>query len=252
MALPRLLPLSKGNWAVRSDGGAARETWGQRRYGVMPRNGRGYRRSYLSRPGARLLQGVIALPIGALGLWLSVATLETHGQPATPPATPPLAVALVFQVPPPGLTILVDRAPEPLSDPEAWGSLPSTAAGPVAAMPLADTSLQGADATRCRDVPTLAGQMTCIDPTLREAERRMVAAYEAMLAAGVSPSALGRSQARWLAARDAAAKSSPEDLLATYQHRERQLRSAAAALERQAAQVGLSGPSQATLMIPEP
>ena len=92
----------------------------------------------------------------------------------------------------------------------------------------------------CRDAPTLAAQMTCIDPTLREAEQRMAAAYEAVLAVGISPAALGRSQARWLAVRDAAAGTSPEDLLTTYQQRESQLRGFAVAVERRAGSVGVT------------
>jgi uncharacterized protein len=82
--------------------------------------------------------------------------------------------------------------------------------------------VQAQDTSTCRDAPNLAAQMTCFDPSLREAEQRMAAAYEAVLAAGVSPAALGRSQARWLVTRDEMAQSSPEDLLTAYQQRESQ------------------------------
>jgi uncharacterized protein YecT (DUF1311 family) len=132
------------------------------------------------------------------------------------------------------------RAP-PSNHPETWGALPTAVAGPVVATPLADAS-PPEDTEGCRDAPSLAAQMTCIDPTLREAEQRMAAAYEAVLAAGVSPATLGRSQARWLTTRDTAAQSSPEDLLTTYQQRESQLRSFAVALERRAGSVGLAPP----------
>lgn len=233
MAYLRLSPVSNDNWATRPDRNPAprQETWGQRRYGAMPT-----RRQ--RRGGGHLLLGLIAIPIGVWGLWLLLGTPP----PAEEPTGPPVARPLVFQVPPPGLTIVVSHAPPPSNHPETWGALPTAVSSPVVATPLADPSPALADTARCRDAPTLAAQMTCIDPTLGEAERRMAAAYDAVLAAGVSPPALGRSQARWLAARDEAARSSPEDLLAAYQQRESALRSFAAAFERRTASVGLDQP----------
>ncbi len=183
------------------------------------------------------------MPMGVWGLWLLLGT-------PTSPEPVPEARPLVFQVEHPalpdggepgveqGLTIVVNHEPPPSSHPETWGALPTAVTGPVVAAPLADASPIVDTAADCRDVATLAAQMTCIDPTLREAERRMAAAYEAVLAAGVSPADLGRSQARWLTTRDEAAQTSPEDLLAAYQLREAQLRSFAVAMERRAGSVG--------------
>ena len=238
MAYLRFSPSSPGdgandNWTARRNHESGRkptpETWGQRRYGAMPPRRR--------RRGGHLLLGLIAIPMGVWGLWLLLGTPT----PPERPDGPPVARPLVFQVPHPGLSIVVSPEPPPSNHPETWGALPTAVGGPVVATPLADPSPPVVDAG-CRDAPTLAAQMTCIDPVLGEAERRMAAAYDAVLAAGVSPPALGRSQARWLATRDEAAGSSPEDLLAAYQQREAQLRGFAAALERRAASVGMANP----------
>jgi uncharacterized protein YecT (DUF1311 family) len=227
MAYLRLSSPTNDNWTARGERNPTPETWGQRRYGVIPPRRR--------RRGGDLLLGLIAMPMGVCGLWLMLGAPT----PAEPPASPPVARPMVFQVPPPGLTIVVNHEPPPSNHPETWGALPTAVAGPVVATPLADASPpEGTEG--CRDAPSLAAQMTCIDPTLREGEQRMAAAYEAVLAAGVSPATLGRSQARWLTTRDTAAGSSPEDLLTTYQQRESQLRSFAAALERRAGSVGLA------------
>ena len=211
------------------------ETWGQRRYGAMPPPRR--------RRGGHLLLGLIAMPMGVWGLWLLLGT-PTPADPAPEPRP------LVFQVEhpalpdggepglEPGLTIVVNHEPPPSNHPETWGALPTAVTGPVVAAPLADASPVLENTMDCQDAATLAAQMTCIDPTLREADQRMAAAYDAVLAAGVSPADLGRSQARWLTTRDDAAKSSPEDLLAAYQTRESQLRGFAVAVERRAGSVG--------------
>ncbi|CAN5374501.1 hypothetical protein BH10PSE3_BH10PSE3_30200 [soil metagenome] len=226
MAYLRLSTVSNDNWTARPDGAPKAETWSQRRYGAMPRRRRG---------GGHLLAGLVAIPMGVWGLWLLLGTPMAPD----PPDRAPIARPLVFQVPPPGLTIVVDHQPPPSRHPETWGALPTSMAAPVAATPLADPWPALVDSASCRDAIGLAAQMTCLDPTLREADQRMAAAYDAVLAAGVSPPALGRSQARWLVVRDEAARSSPEDLLAAYQIRQGQLRSAAAALEQHTGSVGL-------------
>ncbi|KQY35664.1 hypothetical protein ASD38_03655 [Caulobacter sp. Root487D2Y] len=232
MAYLRLTSPTNDNWAARDNDNPPPETWGQRRYGVMPPPRRPL--------GGNILLGMIAMPLGVWGLWLLMGS-----EPVEPAPRP-----LVFQVPPPetplavaaadarrGLKIVLSTDSRPVAHPETWGALPTAAGAPVVATPLADAS-PPEDAAGCRDAPTLAAQMTCVDPTLREAEQRMGAAYEAVLAAGVSPAALGRSQARWLATRDVMAQSSPEDLLVAYQQRESQLRSFAVALELRAGSVG--------------
>jgi uncharacterized protein YecT (DUF1311 family) len=220
MASLRLTSPSNDNWAARDDDNPPSETWGQRRYGVMPPPRR--------RIAGNILLGLIAMPMGVWGLWLLLGAAPAEPQP------------LVFQVPPPrpaalatpfgtnpgtygetfgepsidpgvavavgpaasrGLKIVLTSDVKPTNHPETWGALPTAVAVPVVATPLADV-VQAEDTSTCRDAPTLAAQMTCFDPSLREAEQRMTLAYEAVLAAGASPAALGRSQARWLATRD--------------------------------------------------
>ena len=248
MAYLRLTSPSNDNWAARRERNPTSETWGQRRYGVMPPPRR--------RLGGNILLGMIAMPLGVWGLWLLLGAEPPEAAPQplvfqvphsdaplveTPPAEAPLAIASADAQR--GLRIVLTTDSRLVSHPETWGALPTAVSAPVVASPLADAA-PPEDATGCRDAPTLAAQMTCIDPALREAEQRMAAAYEAVLAAGVSPAALGRSQARWLARRDERAQASPEDLLAAYQQRESQLRSFAVALEQRAGSVG-SKPSPA-------
>lgn len=236
MAYLRLASPSNDNWTARNARNPPPDTWGQRRYGVMPPPRRG--------GGANILLGMIAMPLGVWGLWLLLGAAPIEAVETAPPQP------LVFQVPAAqaplasvptdaqrGLRIVLTSDARPVTHPETWGALPTAVAAPVAAAPLADAA-PPEDAAGCREAPTLAAQMTCIDPTLREAEQRMAAAYEAVLAAGVSPAALGRSQARWLATRDVMAMSSPEDLLTAYQQRESQLRSFAVALEQRSGSVG--------------
>jgi uncharacterized protein len=242
MAYLRLSPATprgdlNEDWTPRPRAEPTPETWGQRRHEApLPPRRRG---------GGDLVLGLIAMLIGAWGLWLLL------GAAITAPTPVPALTArpLVFQVPKPGdaaapdvrpgLQIILTEDVRPATHPETWGALPTAPLGPVAATPLADVAPRD-DTTGCRDAPTLAAQMTCIDPTLREAEGRMAAAYDAVLAAGVLPAVLGRSQARWLAARDAAAQSSPEDLLALYQTRESLLRNFAVAMTRRAGSVGVA------------
>jgi len=241
MAYLRLTSPSNDNWAARSERNPPRETWGQRRYGVMPPPRRRF--------DGNILLGMIAMPLGVWGLWLLLGTEPPEPAPrplvfqvphsATPSTQAPLAIVATEAQR--GLRIVLTTDSRPVARPETWGALPTAAGAPVAATPLADASPPG-DAVGCRDAPTLAAQMTCIDPALREAEQRMAAAYEAVLAAGVSPAALGRSQARWLATRDEMARASPEDLLAAYQQREGQLRGFAVALELRAGSAGQRPP----------
>lgn len=242
MAYLRLTSPSNDNWAARAKNNPPPETWGQRRYGVMPPPRRAF--------GANILLGMIAMPLGVWGLWLLLGAEPSEPAPqplifqvprsdvpmaSSPSAETPLAVVAANARR--GLRIVLTADARPATHPETWGALPTAVSAPVVASPLADVAPPD-NAFGCRDAPTLAAQMTCIDPALREAEQRMAAAYEAVLAAGVSPAALGRSQARWLATRDTMARASPEDLLAAYQQRESQLRSFAVALELRAGSVG--------------
>jgi len=133
-----------------------------------------------------------------------------------------------------GIRIVVAEPAPVLASPDTWAALPTALTVPLAATPLADPVDAPQKAAACREATGLAAQMACVDPTLAAADQRAAAAYDAALEAGVSPSLLGRSQAHWLLSRDAAARSSPEDLLAAYQARERQLRAAAALAGRTA------------------
>jgi uncharacterized protein YecT (DUF1311 family) len=248
MAYLRLTSPSNDNWAARGGRNPPPENWGQRRYGVMPPPKRSL--------GGNILLGMIAMPLGVWGLWLLLGAEPPAPEPQplvfqvphadAPLARTPLAVAAAEAQR--GLKIVLTTDSRPVTHPETWGALPTAVSAPVVASPLADAA-PPEDTVGCRDAPTLAAQMTCIDPVLREAEQRLAAAYEAVLAAGVSPAALGRSQARWLARRDEMAQASPEDLLAAYQRRESQLRSFAVALELRAGSVGRS---DATAQAPSP
>lgn len=246
MASLRLTSPSNDNWAARDDDKPPPDTWGQRRYGVMPPPRR--------RIAGNILLGLIAMPMGVWGLWLLLGAAPAEPQPlvfqvpppptalATPFGTTPGTYGGGYEEPviadaPRGLKIVLTSETPPTNRPETWGALPTAVAVPVVATPLADI-VQAQDTSTCGEAPTLAAQMTCFDPSLREAEQRMAAAYDAVLAAGASPAALGRSQARWLATRDEMAQSSPEDLLTAYRQRERQLRSYAAGLELRASSLG--------------
>lgn len=213
---------------------SSEEAW-TRRYCTPPRTRRRH----------RPLLFALATLLGLYGLMLMAEAPLSAAPPRDLPPEP-FSRPATSQ---PGRTVkivLTQSRAAPL-EPETWAPLPTAHAVPVAAAPLADPAEDPAVA--CREAPTLAAQMTCVDPTLREADQRMTMAYEAVLAAGVSPATLGRSQARWLLLRDGAARSSPEDLLSLYQQRERQLRTFAVLLNRQAAEgrsVAKKGPSQAT------
>ncbi len=252
MAYLRLTSPSNDNWAARDERNPPPDNWGQRRYGVMPPPRRRF--------AGNILLGMIAMPMGVWGLWLLLG--------AEPAGTTPQP--LVFQVPPAqatpavppgagvydtvavadgprGLKIVLTTDARPVTHPETWGALPTAVGAPVVASPLAD-AVPTEDVSACRDAPTLAAQMTCIDPTLREAEQRMTLAYDAVLAAGVPPAALGRSQARWLATREAMAQTSPENLLTAYQQRESQLRSYAVAWEQRTGSVGQTPPPKPVVL----
>jgi len=254
MAYLRLISPSNDNWATRDERNPPPDNWGQRRYGVMPPPRRRF--------AGNILLGMIAMPMGVWGLWLLLGAgpAETTPQPlvfqvppaqATPAASPGASPGLYDTVAvadgPRGLKIVLTTDARPVTHPETWGALPTAVGAPVVASPLAD-AVPAEDVSACRDAPTLAAQMTCIDPTLREAEQRMTLAYDAVLAAGVPPAALGRSQARWLATREAMAQTSPENLLTAYQQRESQLRSYAVAWEQRTGSVGQTPPPKPVVL----
>ena len=201
------------------------ERWAQERYAPPP--------SPAPRPrrGPPVLSLSIAVLLGLVGVRLILsdrqdveASSEAVARGRTEPSTaspPRLKIVLT----PPDAVVA--------THPETWAVFSTALAAPVVAAPLADPGVIVRQATVCREAPGLATQMVCVDPVLAAADQQASDAYEAVLAAGASPAAVGRSQARWMLAREDAARSSPEDLLAAYQERTRRLRAAAAALERE-------------------
>lgn len=172
----------------------------------------------------------IAILVGMSGALLMLSEVRE-----APPAAPPVRPLERFDPDPPAtspprLRIVVAPSTVVATHPETWAALPTALTAPVVATPLADPRAATEQAAICREAPGMATQMVCVDPLLAVADRQAADAYEAVLAAGVSPAALGRSQARWMLVREEAARSSPEDLLAAYQDRIGRLRATAAAL----------------------
>jgi uncharacterized protein YecT (DUF1311 family) len=209
------------------------ETWVEPRYAPPPPR---------RQSGSRLLPLLSAILLMLWGFYLMFLGYAPPGAGAAPRlAVEPSAVLQEIQPqavqpqavqPTRGIRIVVaEPAPIPVS-PDTWAALPTALTVPLAATPLADPVDAPQKAAACREAPSLAAQMVCVDPTLGVADQRAAAAYDAALEAGVSPALLGRSQAHWLLSRDAAARSSPEDLLAAYQAREHQLLAAAALAQR--------------------
>lgn len=186
---------------------------------------------------ARRPPPVLALSLATL-LGLLGAQLMLSEARDTPSAVSPVRPLERFEPDPtaaaaPRLRIVLTPSAALATHPETWAVLPTALDAPVAATPLADPKTASEQAAACREAPGMATQMVCVDPVLAAADRQASDAYEAVLAAGASQAALGRSQARWMLAREEAARSSPEDLLAAYQERTRRLRAALAMLNRQ-------------------
>lgn len=172
----------------------------------------------------------IAILVGMSGALVMLSEVRD-----APPTAPPVRPLERFDPDPPAtspprLRIVVAPSTVVATHPETWAALPTALTAPVVATPLADPRAATEQAAICREAPGMATQMVCVDPLLAVADRQAADAYEAVLAAGVSPAALGRSQARWMLVREEAARSSPEDLLAAYQDRIGRLRATAAAL----------------------
>lgn len=172
----------------------------------------------------------IAVLLGLYGMQLMLS--ETRD---VSPAVPSVRAPERFEPDPPAtspprLKIVVTPSAAIAVHPETWAVLPTALDEPVVATPLADPRTATQQAAACREAHGMATQMVCVDPMLAAADRQAADAYEAVLAAGASQAALGRSQARWMLVREAAARSSPEDLLAAYQDRIQRLRATATAL----------------------
>jgi uncharacterized protein len=190
-------------------------------------------RSHEPSPARRplpILSLSIAVLLGLYGMQLMLSEARDVS-----PAVPSVREPERFEPDPPPtsaqrLKIVLTPSAAIATHPETWAVLPTALDGPVVATPLADPRTATQQAAACREAHGMATQMVCVDPMLAAADRQASDAYEAVLAAGASQAALGRSQARWMLVREAAARSSPEDLLAAYQERIRRLRATATAL----------------------
>ncbi|EJL34688.1 hypothetical protein PMI01_01381 [Caulobacter sp. AP07] len=195
------------------------ENWAPRRREPSP-----------ARPPLPILSLSIAVLLGLYGMQLMLSEARDVS-----PAVPSVREPERFEPDPPPtsaqrLKIVLTPSAAITTHPETWAVLPTALDGPVVATPLADPRTATQQAAACREAHGMATQMVCVDPMLAAADRQASDAYEAVLAAGASQAALGRSQARWMLVREAAARSSPEDLLAAYQERIRRLRATATAL----------------------
>jgi uncharacterized protein len=195
------------------------ENWAQRRHAPSP-----------ARRPLPILSLSIAALMGLYGMQLMLSEARDIS-----PAVPSVRAPERFEPDPPPtsaprLRIVLTPSAAVAIHPETWAVLPTALDAPVVATPLADPRTATQQAAACREAPGMATQMVCVDPILAAADRQASDAYEAVLAAGASQAALGRSQARWMLVREEAARSSPEDLLAAYQDRIQRLRATATAL----------------------
>ena len=190
-------------------------------------------RSHEPSPARRplpILSLSIAVLLGLYGMQLMLSEARDVS-----PAAPSVRAPERFEPDPPPMSaqrlkIVLTPSAAIAIHPETWAVLPTALDAPVVATPLADPRTATQQAAACREASGMATQMVCVDPILAAADRQASDAYEAVLAAGASQAALGRSQARWMLVREAAARSSPEDLLAAYQDRTQRLRATATAL----------------------
>lgn len=190
-------------------------------------------RSHEPSPARRPLP-ILSLSIAALMGLYGMQLMLSEARDVSP-SVPPVLLPERFEPDPPPtsaprLRIVLTPSAAVAIHPETWAVLPTALDAPVVAAPLADPRTATQQAAACREAPGMATQMVCVDPILAAADRQASEAYEAVLAAGVSQAALGRSQARWMLVREEAARSSPEDLLAAYQDRIQRLRATATAL----------------------
>lgn len=119
-------------------------------------------------------------------------TLRAAG-PAPRPAAAPARVerAVARAAPPPRAKVQKASAPAPKARPARKALAP----------------IGGPALSRCLAEPTPAERALCLNPDLRNADRRMREAYDKALAAGADREALDREQAEWRTARNMAAHS---------------------------------------------
>ncbi|MES2724596.1 MAG: lysozyme inhibitor LprI family protein [Pseudomonadota bacterium] len=152
-----------------------------------------------------------------LGLWMRADVDRRAAASALRQATP----RAVAQAPAPQrVQIVLDKPDEDIAPPATSLMDVGVASPPVAQTgQVVDAVFVEAPSLDCRSARTLADQMVCVDPALAEADRRLSGAYKAALGSGADHPVLARSQARWLAAREAAARTSPEALASLYEKR---------------------------------
>ncbi|MES2341088.1 MAG: lysozyme inhibitor LprI family protein [Pseudomonadota bacterium] len=157
-----------------------------------------------------------------LGLWLRADVDRRAAAQALRQAAPrPVAAAPAPQQ----VRIVLAKPEETLAPPTSLMDVGVSPADPAVAATgeVIDAAYVEAPSFDCRTARTLADQMVCVDPALAQADRRMAQAYRGAMSSGAPYPALARDQARWLAAREAAAKTSPEALASLYEARITQL-----------------------------
>lgn len=157
-----------------------------------------------------------------LGLWLRADVDRRAAAQALRQAAPrPVAAAPAPQQ----VRIVLAKPEETIAPPTSLMDVGVSPDDPAVAATgeVVDAAYVEAPSFDCRTARTLADQMVCVDPALAQADRRMAQAYRGALSSGAAYPALARDQARWLAAREAAAKTSPEALASLYEARIAQL-----------------------------
>ena len=190
------------------------------------------------------LAGLVAAPLAAVALGLAFGPrLDAH-KPMEPVSqermrivlastqnTPvPMARGAPLQVLPPGASAPMSAA-APAATPTRPLAATSLGADTAAIVPVAvrapDDDPAAAAATGCEAERGAAARMVCSDDGLAAADQRMKRAWRRALAAGAPADELRRDQSEWLAAREDAARESPQAVRALYAQRIQELEEAA-------------------------
>lgn len=150
-------------------------------------------------PRRRSVGLAVAAAAGAAGVvaaavvWNISAQAPSSSERPIRVAAPRAAMAIAHPAP---KTIDVSLAEAPTA--EAAPSVQPIAAAP----PPAPAPARRAGHNPCYDLATPADRLVCGYPSLAQRERRLIAAYDAAIAAGADPRALEGEQATWKADRD--------------------------------------------------
>jgi uncharacterized protein YecT (DUF1311 family) len=154
--------------------------------------------------------------------------LMTAKAPAPRPAAPKLQLAVARAAPARATPLALWRAPASTLDMQlaALRAEPLKPKAPAPPPPASASKSAVAEAPRppARTQPACAAEsradaLVCADPRLAAADRRLARAYRQAEAAGVEPGRLQRQQARWRAAREAAAEQAPGAVAQVYDAR---------------------------------